>query len=235
MKCLYHMKNKVVLLFILLMCLFQTITAQNEVSRALNFWLGSSITGGSTHVIKDVADAPTGNVGKGENYTMNYKPNYHFSLCMESIREHFGTLSGVSYSESGFSSDIVPDYMSTDLAALSSDKFTSFSAFIYNGAVINSHGRFQIPIYAGPGVDCSKGDSFKCTSVFLGAKAAVKFYITSHIALYSGANYMYGVYNDYKYVYQGNNQKFGTKFNKWYVEAGLAFSFGLTHYNSRYE
>ena len=128
-----------------------------------------------------------------EEHFVDYKSSFGVTIDIERQLKGYIVMTEFRYGK--WSLDEFDPYGDTSIFPMpeSADDLSTFGVMQYGGKTFFPNKRFQIPLYAGIGLDYIQGAPYHNLLFDLGAKARMKFYITDKIGIYAGADFIWGV------------------------------------------
>lgn len=200
---------KKLFLFLALTC---SISASAQLKYVQNLYFGFSPIGGNNIKVSEHEGEP--------DLKFSYKSNWNATICWEKQRNGFynmfeasfgrGKLDNIDY-DGQFTSDI------TTMISQGDDVMNFSAAYFFGIPFLKRNGRFQLPLYIGPGVDYKNGGTFHHFMPFVGVKMRFIAYVTYKSGVWIGGNYNLECLG-YKKV--GENS-YSLTADRTYIDAGL--------------
>jgi len=156
-----------------------------------------------------------------EEHFIDYKSSFGVSVDIEKQLQGLIVMSEFRYGK--WKLDEFDPYGSKALFPMpdSADDLSSYTFMQYGGRTIFPKKRFQIPLYAGIGLDYIQGAPYHNLLIDFGAKARMKFYITDKIGIYGGADFSWGIGSSSRGMEEGSKDTFKIHATRLYIDFGF--------------
>ena len=156
-----------------------------------------------------------------EKHKINY--NAGFGVLFDIEKQLNGAVSLSEFRYGKWKCDECKPYDGTSLFPIPAtcDDVNSFSFMQYGGKTIFPKKRVQIPLYIGIGLDYLRGAPYHNLFFDFGAKARIKFYITSKFGLFAGADYTFGYGSSSRDLPEKSSKSFNLYTRKLNVDFGF--------------